>query len=68
MAEPDNKGNDKAVPPEGEPASGSAATTASAEQQAQAKASWAEVSNAMQSAEEAVSNAVQGIARNQNKQ
>jgi hypothetical protein len=60
MAEPDDKGQDKVVPPKDQPASSS--------DSAAADASWAEVLNAMQSAEEAVSNAVQGVAKIHNKQ
>jgi hypothetical protein len=60
MAKPD----DKAVPPEGQRASNSEETAASAKQETPAAdTSWAEVLNAMRSAEEAVSNAVQGIAK-----
>ena len=62
MAEPDDKGHDKAVPPGGKPASSSEEAAAKPDTLA-AEASWAEVLSAMQSAEEAVSSAVQGMAK-----
>ena len=69
MAEPDDKGHDKVVPPEGQPASNSEETTASATQETSAAAtSSAEVLDAMRLAEEAVSGAVQGMAKIDNKQ
>ena len=70
MAEPDDKGQDKVVLPEGQPAPSSEGTTASAKAapSAAADTSWAEVLNAMRSAEEAVANAVQGVAKIHNKQ
>jgi hypothetical protein len=68
MAEPDDKGHDKVVPPEGQPASRSEEAAASAKQDTPTPdTSWAEVLSAMQSAEEAVSRAVQGIAELHNK-
>lgn len=66
MVEPDDKGNDKAVPPEGQPASSSDEPAAAPEQEttsAAADASWVEVLNAMRSAEDAVANAVRGVAK-----
>jgi hypothetical protein len=75
MAKPD----DKAVPPEGQSASNSEETAASASQETlEADALWAEaskamrlaneaVSNAMRSADEAHANAERGMAKSDNK-
>jgi hypothetical protein len=73
MAEADDKGHDKGhdkvTPPEGQLPSNSRETAASASREAPAADTrLAEVSEAMRLAEEAVSNAVQGMTQNDNKQ
>jgi hypothetical protein len=69
MAEADDKGHDNVIPPEGQLPSNSQETAASASQKAPANDTrQAEVSEAMRLAEEAVSNAVQGMTQNDKKQ
>jgi hypothetical protein len=65
MAEPADQTHDTTVPPEVQPASSSEEIAASVKQETAFTGSgtpWAEVLNAMRSAEEAVSRAVQGMA------